>query len=489
MDAQKDLQKFDFTEEIIQHFKINSVIPVDFYNRNGQILIHKKENANGDDITRLLKFESQGIYFLKSEFEKISGGKQASGPNSVNGREVSFTKLVNSELTVDLAKNAAEFLSELKKFPLNGGQVRQLNKSIDGILEDFRSTPDMENGLVNIIEVMSAAGVPMDSEVLTKRTVISMAMKVRAGKAFTKVDMEQKKIDQMNLMMSSYLADVGYTQMKIPIQKDLKTEEFEYIKNHPIISYLMVANMPDLDDNIKTLVLNHHRPHKGEGMNNNYPQPKILVQKLNLYKEKYKDDPKRTVLVADIQKQIRNILTNNLPMDDIGVISIAGEFASLTTRQEWRDAYDPLVAMKLILNNSFFAYNEKTLREFYDHIGLSLCNNQPFIREGDFVIVVTQDSNQKVFFEVCIIREMYKTLIRPMLERIGTIRPNFSNMGKLRISGFDLPSFKLDRRKAIFNLEKNQDPRRIIYVLDAEMDGYLYEELIKQTGEIPKESA
>ncbi|EMG22735.1 hypothetical protein LEP1GSC150_4874 [Leptospira interrogans serovar Copenhageni str. LT2050] len=30
MDAQKDLQKFDFTEEIIQHFKINSVIPVDF---------------------------------------------------------------------------------------------------------------------------------------------------------------------------------------------------------------------------------------------------------------------------------------------------------------------------------------------------------------------------------------------------------------------------------------------------------------------------
>ncbi|EMO78335.1 hypothetical protein LEP1GSC127_2082 [Leptospira kirschneri str. 200801925] len=63
MDAQKDLQKFDFTEEIIQHFKINSVIPVDFYNRNGQILIHKKENADGDDITKLLRFESQGIYF------------------------------------------------------------------------------------------------------------------------------------------------------------------------------------------------------------------------------------------------------------------------------------------------------------------------------------------------------------------------------------------------------------------------------------------
>lgn len=192
MDAQKDLQKFDFTEEIIQHFKINSVIPVDFYNRNGQILIHKKENADGDDITKLLRFESQGIYFLKSEFEKISGGKQGDGPNNVNGRDVSFAKLVNAELTVDLAKNASNFLSELKKFPLHGNQLRHLNKSIDGILEDFKSTPDMETGLVNIIEVMSSAGVPMDSEILTKRTVISMAMKVRAGKAFTKVDMEQK---------------------------------------------------------------------------------------------------------------------------------------------------------------------------------------------------------------------------------------------------------------------------------------------------------
>ncbi len=291
MDAQKDLQKFDFTEEIIQHFKINSVIPVDFYNRNGQILIHKKENADGDDITKLLRFESQGIYFLKSEFEKISGGKQGDGPNNVNGRDVSFAKLVNAELTVDLAKNASKFLSEFKKFPLHGNQLRHLNKSIDGILEDFKSTPDMETGLVNIIEVMSSAGVPMDSEILTKRTVISMAMKVRAGKAFTKVDMEQKKLDQMNLMMSSYLADVGYTQMKIPMERDLKAEEFEYIKNHPIISYLMIANLPDLDDNIKTLVLNHHRPHKGEGMNNNYPQPKVLIHKLNVYKEKYKDDP------------------------------------------------------------------------------------------------------------------------------------------------------------------------------------------------------
>ncbi len=124
MDAQKDLQKFDFTEEIIQHFKINSVIPVDFYNRNGQILIHKKENADGDDITKLLRFESQGIYFLKSEFEKISGGKQGDGPNNVNGRDVSFAKLVNAELTVDLAKNASNFLSELKKISSSWKSVK-----------------------------------------------------------------------------------------------------------------------------------------------------------------------------------------------------------------------------------------------------------------------------------------------------------------------------------------------------------------------------
>ncbi|EQA38903.1 hypothetical protein LEP1GSC047_0185 [Leptospira inadai serovar Lyme str. 10] len=400
MDSSKDLQKFDFTEEVIQSFRENSTIPVDFYNKNGQILIHKSDTASGDDISRLRKFEGQGIYFLTSEIGKIGldQGKI----------DASFEKLINPKLSIDLSRGATDLLKDIKKFPLNGSHVRSVGKSIDSILEDFKSSPNMETGLVNILEVMSSAGAPVDSEVLTKRTVIAMAMKVRTGKTFTKVDSEIKKVEQMNLMMASYMADIGYTQMKMPTHANLKGEELEYIKNHPIISYFMIANIPDLQDSVKSIVLNHHRPHKGDSINNNYPQPKDLVNKLRSYLEKYQTDYKKNYIINDIKKQIKDIVTSFSFSDDIGILSIAGEFASLTTAQSWRSSVEPITALKLILNNSFFAYNEKTLKDFYDYVGLSLCSNEPFIKVGDFVIVASQDSNQKVFFEVCVIRESKK---------------------------------------------------------------------------------
>ncbi|PJZ66836.1 c-di-GMP phosphodiesterase [Leptospira wolffii] len=473
MDASRDLQKFDFTEEVIQHFRENRIIPVDFYNKHGQILIHKKDMASGDDISRLQKFEKQGIYFLTSEIAKIHPG---SGKKS-SSLDPSFDKLINAGLTLDMSRGASDILSEIKKFPLNGAHVKEINKSINAVLEDFKSSPNMETGLVNIIEVMNSAGAPVDSEVLTKRTVIAMALKLRSAKAFTKADMEQKKTEQMNLMMASYLADIGYTQMKIPTHANLKPEELEYIKNHPIISYLMIANLPEIEDPVKSVVLNHHRPHRGEGMNNNYPQTKPLVQKLQGYREKYKEDFRKNLLATDIQRQVKNILTNGIPYDDIGILSIAGEFASLTTPQPWRDPMDGLKAMKLILNNSFFAYNEKTLKDFFDHVGLSLCENQPFIKIGDYVIVASQDSNRKVFFEICVIKDSHKNSIRPMLERIGTIRPKFANNGKIRISGFEMDSLHIDRRRAVFNLERNADPRRIIYLVDPGLDPEFFDSL------------
>ncbi|EQA44458.1 HD domain protein [Leptospira broomii serovar Hurstbridge str. 5399] len=476
MDSSKDLQKFDFTEEVIQHFRENRIIPVDFYNKNGQILIHRKDMASADDINRLQKFEKQGIYFLAAEIGKIRPG---SGRRN-SSLDPSFEKLIDPELTINLTKGASDLLQEIKKYPLSGAHVKDVGKSIDSILEDFKSSPNMETGLVNILEVMSNVGASVDSEVLTKRTVIAMAMKVRTAKAFTKTDMDIKKAEQMNLMMASYLADIGYTQMKIPTHANLKAEELEYIKNHPIISYLMIANIPELEDSVKTIVLNHHRPHKGEGLNNNYPQTKLLVQKLQGYREKYKDDYRKSLLVSDIQKQVKTILTNALNYDDIGTLSIAGEFASLTTAQPWRNPMDAVKALKLILNNSFFAYNEKTLKDFYDHVGLSLSENQPFLKTGDYVIVASQDSNRKVFFEICVIRESFKNSIRPMLERIGTIKPTFANNGKIRISGFEKTSLNLDRRKAIFNLERNADPRRIIYLVDPEIDEEFFDFLDKK---------
>ncbi len=69
--SRERLIKFEFTQEIIDGFRKVGKIPVDFYNKEGQALIHSQENANAEDFGKLLKFEFQGIFFLKDDFKKL----------------------------------------------------------------------------------------------------------------------------------------------------------------------------------------------------------------------------------------------------------------------------------------------------------------------------------------------------------------------------------------------------------------------------------
>ncbi|EMJ98227.1 hypothetical protein [Leptospira alstonii] len=468
------LEKFEFNSEVIRSFISQSEIPVNFYNKNGQVLIHKKSDASEEDVTRLQKFASQGIYFLISEKDKFIKPKN---PDAVHGRNVSLTKLVNADLTLALAREASDLLEELKHFPLSNHNIRMVQKGIDDILTDFKTSSDMELGLVNVIEVMRQSGIKTDSEMMTKRTVIAMAMKLRGMKALSKTDNEIQKAKQLNVMLASFMVDIGKSRMKLPNHSNLRPEEFDYIKSHPIISYLMIGNLSGIDSEVKSAVLNSHRTFRGEGLNNNYPSNNIILRRLTEYLRKYKDDQTKHVLIEDIQKQIHRILSNTYTDEDPGIISISGEFASLTSDQEWRPAYDSLTAMKLILNNSFFSYNEKIVRDFFDLMGLSLCENRSVLNPGDYVIVVSMDSQRKVHFEICVIKEIFRHQTRPLLERIGTIRPVITNKGKIKIEGYDPHSFRQDRRKAVFDLNNSMDPRRVIYVIDPELEPNLYEKV------------
>lgn len=468
------LEKFEFNSDVIKSFISQSEIPVDFYNKNGQILIHKKSDASEEDVTRLQKFESQGIYFLISEKDKFIKPKS---PDAVHGREVSFTKLVNPDLTVALAKEASDLLEELKHFPLTNNHIRLVQKGIDDILADFKGSTDMELGLVNVIEVMRQAGIRAASEMMTKRTIIAMAMKLRGMKALSKNDNEIQKTKQLNVMLASFMVDIGKSRMKLPNHIDLRPEEFDYIKNHPIISYLMIGNLSGVNSEVKSAVLNSHRTFRGEGLNNNYPSTNMIIRKLTEYLQKYKGDKSKQTLIEDIQKQIHHILGNMYTDEDPGIISISGEFASLSSDQEWRPAYDAVVSMKLILNNSFFSYNEKIVRDFFDLMALSLCENRSVLNPGDYVIVVSTDSQKKIHFETCAIKEIFRHQTRPLLERIGTIRPVITSKGKIKIQGYDPHSFRQDKRKAVFDLNNSMDPRRVIYMIDPELEPSLYEKV------------
>ena len=482
------LAKFELTEDILASLHESSSIPVNFYNKDGQALLPKKENATGDDISKLQKFEKQGIYYNRDDIESLLGN-ETNNPDSVNGQKVSFAKLVDPTLTIQLAKDTDNFFADLKNSGLTGSKVQKVNDSIDNILSDFSATDDVENGLVNILDVMKDADVEQHSEIVTKRTVVAMALKLRGATATSKKEEDTLKKEQMNLMLSSYMCDIGMSQLNVPEGTKLSKEDYQKMQMHPLLSYLMIANMKDIDTAVKWNVLNHHRPFKGDGLNNNYPVAKSLAQKLLLYKQKYQSDRTKSIMLHDIDIQVKKILDHSNNYDeDVNIISIAGEFASLTTDQSWRKAFEPVQAMKVILNNSFFIYNDRIMKEFFDYVGLSLCNNVSSINKGDYVIAMHYDNSKKPFFEICIVYDIFKFQTQPVLERIGTIKPIFMNEGKYVLKGFELNSIKIDKRKAHYNLATN-DPRRIVYILDGELTPELHKAVHEQYETInpPKE--
>jgi hypothetical protein len=476
----EDLIKFDFTQEIIDSFHENQTIPVDFYNKDGQILIHKKEEAKPEDFTKLLKFEFQGVFYKKSDEDKLY--KQEKMPTSVYGKAISFTKLLDPEKAKEQARAAEDLLADLKKTSFNSNHVRSVQKNMDSMLTDFTDNPEFENGLINILDVLSGAGVSKQSELMTKRTVVAMGMKIRSRKAISKADEKIGKREQLNLMTASYLADVGYTKINATDSPSITSEQYEVIKTHPIISYLMIANSPEIDHAVKKLVLNHHRPHRGVGVNNNFPTDQFLIKKLHAFKQKYESELNREVAVQDIEKQIHDIINQNhssMVEEDIAYLSLASEYASLTTEQPWRDAKDSITALKIILNNCFFSYSDKNIRDLFDYVGLSLSNNKAVVKKNDLIVAASWDSAKKIHFEICRVQDIDRFQTKPLLERLGTIKPIFQKEYKFQLKDFDIKTFQLDKRRAVYNLMNAVDPRRVVYLVDPELNPKLHDDLEK----------
>lgn len=81
--------------------------------------------------------------------------------------------------------------------------------------------------------------------------------------------------------MSGLLHDVG--KMKIPLEilnkpARLTDEEFEVMKQHAVLGYRIIQNRPEISDNVKYGVLQHHEKINGEG----YPL-RVPADKINPY--------------------------------------------------------------------------------------------------------------------------------------------------------------------------------------------------------------
>ena len=97
-----EFKLFEFTPEVIDGFRENKEIPVHFYNKDGQILIYRKENASDTEIERILRFVDQGIYFDLNDADKLGLGEKREVPEGLTD-----TKLLSEQHAEELAADTA----------------------------------------------------------------------------------------------------------------------------------------------------------------------------------------------------------------------------------------------------------------------------------------------------------------------------------------------------------------------------------------------
>ncbi len=463
-----EFKPFEFTDEFLEKLRDIKEIPVHFYNKDGQILIYRKENASAKEIDRLVRFRNQGIYYSTEDADKLSTlpgpVEQEPGPEIPEG--LTNTKLISEKHTDQLASGTKSVFEQIKSTSLNATHTRMAGDRLESLFEDFVDREDAMTGLVNILEIMKERNADFDVELAVKRTVVAMALKTRGMHATAKFKDKQKIRHAIkNLMMSALLCDIGCFQMRMPRTIGLSTDEMSYVQKHPFLSYLMVAHEDSLDEQVKHNLLTHHRPRYDDRHDNNYPNKKNLTTRLAELGAEFQKHPSKRRIAEDIRKQLELFRVNRMYDEDANILAISSEFASLTSDVPWRKALSAEQAVKMIINNSFFTYTGRIMHEFLDYVAISLCDNRKILKEGDFIVVASDAHDGTTVFEACQIEQIGRFQSRPGVRRIGTLRPLFAKAPKLSLNGFEEKSLRIDRRRAHFELTQD-GTRRIVYFVD-----------------------
>ena len=464
--AMSALMSFDFSDEFLSTLRQIKEIPVHFYNREGQILIYKKAHVTDEEIDRLTRFRKSGIYYKSEDTSTLESALDLQLVEKLIPEGLTDTKLISEKYTDVLAEETESLFQQIMRQSLRSEHVMNMSGNLKTLFSDFAGQEDAMTGLVNILELMKSRDNPFDVEMAVKRSVVSMALKTRGMHAADKFkDSPAVRENVSALMMSSILCDIGCFKMEMPKNAGLSLKQMTYIKKHPFLSYLMIAHEPAIDSKIKHDVLTHHRPLPFDRNDNNYPNLRALTNRLVELERECGRQSGKKLIAEDIRKQLEFFRENRTYREAVNILSIASEFASLTSDVPWRKSLPAAQAVKCIINNSYFTHTPRIMQDFLDYVAISLCDNEKILDEGDFIVVANESHDGSAIFEVCQIESIGRFQSRPGVRRIASVRPLCTNVPKLAIKGFDAKSLRIDPRTAHFELMKD-DTRRIIYVID-----------------------
>ncbi|MBN8222601.1 MAG: hypothetical protein J0L53_16920 [Spirochaetes bacterium] len=473
--AEDVLKPFNFSPEIIARMRDTQEIPVNFYNANGQVLIPRKEQASGDMINKLLQHIGSGVYYKEGDEDKL--GIKSGARADLDG--LSDTKLLSEKKMAEMTEATESLFNELKFAAFGAVHSQKMHSQVNSFITDFEQQPDLMIGVINILDSVKGAGSSSDmSQQAVKRAVVAMALKSRSMKAMISKDRGRGSEAVQPLMMSGMLAQIGKSKMNLPEGTKLTGEQRAYLRKYPLLSYLMVAHEPTVGFEVKRLILNQKRTLPENTVTNNFPEFRWMSQTLqNLVQENDKKGKKE--VASDILRQLAAFKEFVVYEEDVNILSLATDFAELTTESSQREAKDPMTAIKMILNSSYFQYGPKVIRDFLDHISMSLSHNQKIIKDGDLLVLALAMASGQTYFEVVRVLEVGRYQSRGMVQRLGVLHMSTVHSDGVHHGVFQVESFRPDPRKIRINL--GQDfLRRIIFIIDPIIEPQLFEKITKR---------
>ncbi len=469
----KNLLPFSTKGDFINQMKRSRHIPVDFYTKEGQVLIHHKENASLDEIERLERFIARGVFYREADHDKLF--QKARDKKAPDG--LSFTRLFSKSAAEKLVDTSGGVFNALKNNMLEDLHIEKAAQAFTEIYLSFEKHPDMMTGLLNIIELLQGDGsLSFNVEVAVKRAAIAMALKTRGLKGRTKAsEVGRLQAEVGDLMMAALLCDVGKAAHDTITGTPLIRSEMRRIQKYPFISYSMIARNEAVSSEVKRLVLNHRRPLAADTPNNNYPGRAWLERRLKYYAAEVKNEFDTAGLLNDIDKQISYLRVQSPYDEDINILAVASDFASLTSKMVWRGAHEPVMAVQQMINQNFYSYSYRAMREFLDYVSISLCDNQMIIRPNDFVIVCFEAPNSRLAFEAARVNEVNRLQSRPILQRFARVHLQYDFTHKLCFAPINIQRIEKER-SAEYNLDSDFS-RKLVYVVNRELDAELYEHL------------
>ncbi len=298
-------EKISWMNEIIKVFEeisnindINEVI-------QKLVEVNKKIFRTEGASILLLNEKTNELYFKAIDSEKkniirdivIPPGKGIAGESLMKNKTI----VVNDTSSDPRFYMEVDKTSGFKTKKLVATPIRVLGRVI-GVLEAINKSDDSnfdEKDIETIEVVSNIAGINIQNSLFYEKlrkilidVIKSLIIALEARDEYTRghserVQMYSQIIGEelglhrdvlMNLQLSAILHDIG--KIGIPdsiLRKDSKLteEEFEVIKQHPLIGYKILSSIEDIEEEILNGVLWHHERYDGKGYPNNLSGKKI----------------------------------------------------------------------------------------------------------------------------------------------------------------------------------------------------------------------